>query len=196
MKKAIIFDLYDTLLKIEIKSKPYLYLLNHFVSDGEISQKEVINHIMINDEAAVKTISNMQEVGLLDEEFDNTIFLKYLDDEVESTTIIAGTYRVLEDLKKKYRLFLLSNLSTSYKFPYYKFYLDQWIEKPFFSCECNDKKPNASFFQKILDYSGLQKEDFIMIGDNPISDVKAAKDFGIEARLKDKDMREIVKDLI
>ena len=35
-----------------------------------------------------------------------------------------------------------------------------------------------------------------MIGDNPISDVKAAKDFGIEARLKDKDMREIVKDLI
>ena len=40
------------------------------------------------------------------------------------------------------------------------------------------------------------REDFLMIGDNPISDVKAANDFGIDARLKDKNLREIVKDLI
>ena len=196
MKKAIIFDLYDTLLKIEIKSKPYLYLLNHFVSDGELTQKDVINHIMVNEEAAVRTISNMQDVGLLDEKFDTTLFLKYLDDEVESTSVINGTYRVLEELKKKYRLFVLSNLATPYKYPYYKFHLEKWIEKAFFSCECDDKKPNPTFFQKVIDYSGLNKEDFIMIGDNPISDFKAAVDFGIEARLKDKDLREIVKDLI
>lgn len=196
MKKAIIFDLYDTLLKIEIKSKPYLYLLSHFVNDGEITQKEFINHIMTNDEASVRTLNNLQDVGLLDENFSDTLFLKYLDDEVESTTIIGGTYRVLEHLKGKYRLFVLSNLATPYKYPYYKFHLEKWIEKAFFSCECKDKKPNSSFFQQVIDYSGLHKEDFIMIGDNPISDFKAATDFGIEARLKDKDLREIIKDLI
>jgi putative hydrolase of the HAD superfamily len=196
MKKAIIFDLYDTLLKIEIKSKPYLYLLNHFVSDGEITPKELINHIMTSDEAAVRTIANLQDVGLVDENFDSTLFLKYLDNEIESTSVISGTFKTLDKLKGKYRLFVLSNLATSYKYPYYKFHLENWIEKAFFSCECKDKKPNASFFQKVLDFSGLQKEDFIMIGDNPINDVKASINFGIEARLKDKELEEIIKDLI
>jgi len=196
MKKAIIFDLYDTLLKIEIKKKPYLYLLEHCIPNTNITHKDIVNHIMTNDETALTTIKNMSNVGLLDDTFDTNIFLKYLDFELESTTIISGTYRVLQELKCKYRLFVLSNLSTAYKYPYYKYSLDNWIEKSFFSCECNDKKPNASFFQKIIDYSGLQKEDFLMIGDNPISDVKAANDFGIDARLKNKNIREIVKDLI
>jgi FMN phosphatase YigB (HAD superfamily) len=40
MKKAIIFDLYDTLLQIEVKAKPYIYMLNHFVPDGEITSKD------------------------------------------------------------------------------------------------------------------------------------------------------------
>jgi putative hydrolase of the HAD superfamily len=196
MKKAIIFDLYDTLLQIEVKANPYIYLLNHFVSDGEITSKELISHIMTSDEAAVKSIANLQDVGLIDENFDNSLFLKYLDLEVESTAVIAGTFKTLDKLKDKYRLFVLSNLATSYKYPYYKFHLEKWIEKAFFSCECDDKKPNPSFFQKVVDFSGLKKEDFIMIGDNPISDVKASINFGIEARLKDKELEEIVKDLI
>lgn len=196
MKKAIIFDLYDTLLKIEIKKKPYLYLLEHLIPNSEITSKDIVNYIMTNDETALTTIKNMLDGGLLDGAFDTNIFLKHLDSELESTTIISGSYRVLQELKSKYRLFVLSNLSTAYKYPYYKYSLDNWIEKSFFSCECNDKKPNASFFQKVIDYSGLQKQDFLMIGDNPISDVKAANDFGIDARLKDKTLREIVKDLI
>jgi len=196
MKKAIIFDLYDTLLKIEVKKKPYHYLLEHLIANTEITSKDVINHVMVNDEPVLPFVNNMIDVGLLDKNFDKNIFLKHLDSEVETTAIISGTYRVLQELKCKYRLFVLSNLSTPYKYPYYKYNLDNWIEKSFFSCECNDKKPNATFYQQIINYSGLQKEDFLMIGDNPISDVKSAKDFGIDARLKDKNLRELVKDLI
>jgi len=188
MKKAIIFDLYDTLLKIEKKSKPYLYLLNHVVP-MDVSQKDIINHLMTNDLPAIRFITQIQDIGLLDEQFEQHTFLKYLDAEVESTSVISGTFRVLDKLKNAgYRLFILSNLATPYKYPYYKYNLDKWIEKAFFSCDCKDKKPNASFFQQVVDYSGLNKEDFIMIGDNPISDVKGAVDFGMEALLKNKDL--------
>lgn len=197
MKKAIIFDLYDTLVQIDKKSKPYLYLLNH-LTDSELTPKEVINYIMTHDMAAIKVVSAFQDVGMLDEKFDTTLFLRYLDDEVESTSPILGTYYSLNQLKDKYRLFVLSNLATPYKYPYYKYHFENWIEKAFFSCECSDKKPNASFFQKVIDYSGLSRDEIIMVGDNPISDIKAANDVGIDAilRIKDKPLIEIVKNIL
>lgn len=196
MKKAIIFDLYDTLIKIEKKSKPYLYLLNHIHPESAVDAKYIISHIMTTDLVPIGFARQLLDVGVLTDKFEETKFLKLLDDEVESTTIISGTYKALASLKGKYRLFLLSNLATPYKYPYYKLNLENWIEKAFFSCDENDKKPNASFYQKVIDYSGLQKEDFIMIGDNPISDVKGAIDFGIDAILKNDDLNTIIKPLL
>jgi len=192
-KKAIIFDLYDTLIKIDKKSKPYLYLLNNLNPYGDVDTKTVINHVMTTDIRPIKLIEQMLDLSLLDSNFKTNEFLKLLDAEVESTTVIFNTYKSLAHLKGRYRLFLLSNLSTPYKYPYYRLNLENWIEKPFFSCDERDKKPNASFFQKVVDYSGLHKEEFIMIGDNPISDYKAATDFGMKAILKDRDLFELVK---
>jgi putative hydrolase of the HAD superfamily len=126
---------------------------------------------------------------------DTAHFLKLLDEEVESVQPFSDTYEVLRRLKDKYRLFCLSNLATPYKYPYYKLDMENYIEKAFFSCELTDKKPNASFYDKVVKHSGLNKEDFIMIGDNPLSDVKGAQDYGIEARLKDKSLLEITADL-
>jgi hypothetical protein len=113
---------------------------------------------MTNDIAAIKTVGNLQDIGMLDDQFDSSIFLKYLDAEVELTTVITGTFKTLSKLNDKYRLFVLSNLATSYKFPYYKFHFRNGLRKHFFLVNATDKKPNASFFQKVIDYSGLQKK--------------------------------------
>ena len=186
MKKAIIFDLYDTLIEIKKKSKPYLYLLNHLNPEVDITPKDIINHIMINDMVAIGFVRQLLDLGVLKQTFDQNHFLKLLDDEIESASIIPGTYKALNHLKASgYRLFVLSNLATPYKYPYYKLNIENWIEKAFFSCDCRDKKPNASFYQQVIDYYGLSKEDFIMIGDNPISDIKGATEFGIDSILKE-----------
>lgn len=196
MKKAIIFDLYDTLIEIQTKTKPYLYLLNHLQSTQEISAKELINYIMTNDIASTAFIRQLLDAGILKPTFQQLEFLRLLDEELETTSLISGTYTVLTRLKDAgYKLYVLSNLATPYKYPFYNLHLEKWIDKAFFSCELKDKKPNASFFQKVLDYSGLQKEDLIMIGDNHISDVKGALDFGIDAILKDKDLNLLTQHL-
>ena len=194
MKKAIIFDLYDTLITIPKKTKPYFYLLSHVDPKTNIAPY-IINHIMTEDLEPLKVCREMVDVGVLSSSFDETNFLALLDMEVENAVVFPDTHMVLKRLKEKYRLFLLSNLSTPYKYPYYKLDLVDYFERAFFSCECKDKKPNASFYQKILDYSLLNKEDFIMIGDNPISDFKGATDFGIDVILKDKRLEEITKHL-
>lgn len=190
-KKAIIFDLYDTLIKIENKSKPYLYLLSHCIMDP----KEVIENVMTIDMVSTTYCNQLIDTGKMKHTFNHAHFTKLLDAELESTVAFRDTYRVLNRLSQKYRLFLLSNLATPYKYPYYKLDLERYIEKAFFSCECNDKKPNASFFQKVLDYSRLQKEEILMIGDNPISDIKGAMDMGIDAILKDNDLGIITAEL-
>lgn len=191
MKKAIIFDLYDTLITVKRKSKPYSYLLANCTSNS----KSIINDIMLNDYLAAGYINKLKIYNKLKSTADISHFLKLLDDEVESTVVFSDTYEVLRKLKDKYRLFCLSNLATPYKYPYYKLDLENYIEKAFFSCELSDKKPNASFYDKVVKYSGLNKEDFIMIGDNPLSDIKGANDYGIDAILKVNSLTEATKNL-
>ena len=89
-------------------------------------------------------------------------------------------------------------MATPYKAPFYTCGLSQYFEKAFFSCDEKDKKPNGSFYQKVLNYSKLEKSDIIMVGDNPISDIKGANDFGIDAilRVKNKSLEVILKDLL
>lgn len=192
MKKAIIFDLYDTLLTVKNKSNPYIYLLNNCSGNS----KDIITDLITNDYSSTGFINYLEMIKLLKSPVDKVEFLKLLDQEVESVEYYPDTVRVLARLKQKYRLFCLSNLATPYKYPYYRLNLENYMEHAFFSCDEEDKKPNPSFFQKVIDYSGLQKEDFIMIGDNPISDIKGAIDFGIEARLKKNiTLEELTKDL-
>ena len=176
-KKAIIFDLYDTLLKVHRKTDPYLYLIS--TSRDKYDTKNVLNTVITEN----YTTPELKEyLGL---SLDVDYFHMLLNIEIESTQTLPGTYTALTRLSEKYRLFLLSNLAVPYKGPYYKLGLNRYFEKAFFSCDEGDRKPNASFYQKVLDYSKLNKEDLLMIGDNPISDYKGAKDFGIDAILKE-----------
>ena len=191
-KKAIIFDLYDTLIETRNKTNPYLYLL---ANCNNTNTKEIINDVMMNNYTSYEFILKLQKT-IGPNSISVTEFNKLLDAELESTVTFKDTFHVLRTLKSKgYRMFLLSNLATPYKYPYYKLHLDVFIERAYFSCEEHDKKPNASFFQKVVDFSGLKKEEFLMIGDNFISDYSAANNFGMDALLKVNDLESLIKDL-
>ena len=192
MKKAIIFDLYDTLIKVHTKTNPYLYMISTCKGSMRYNTKTIINHLLMEDYTTPELIQ------YFDLDLDVDEFHKMINKELNSCGAISGTYRVLTKLKEKYKLFLLSNVATPYKSPYYKLHLDIYFEKEFFSCDEKDKKPNASFYQKVLDYSGLKKEELIMIGDNPISDYRGAREFGIDAILRDPNasLDILTKDLI
>ena len=191
--KALIFDLYDTLVTITNKTSPYSYLLKHLNDTNE--KYSVVTNIMTKDVDVLEFCNQLLDTNILNDAFEYKMFSDLLNSEIDSVILLPETEEVLKRLKQKYRLFLLSNLSTPYKNPFYKLNLSDYFEKAFFSCECGDKKPNSTFYKKVVDYSGLNKEDFIMIGDNPISDFKGANDFGIQAILKDSLIKELTKNL-
>ncbi len=93
----------------------------------------------------------------------------------------------LRKWRKKYRLFLLSNTNDLHiseikkaAGPFdYKMFTSSF-EKIYYSYEVNDRKPNASIFEKVLAENELKSEETFYIDDNK-KNVKAAEKLGIKA---------------
>jgi FMN phosphatase YigB (HAD superfamily) len=195
MKKAIIFDLYGTLVKVTKKTNPYLYLLSTAKNEA-IPHRKII-HDIITDDYETDELILFNDLSMDDSE--KEVFNNLLKTEIDSVIPINGVYRAITKLvEKDYRLFLLSNLSVPYMDPFYSLQFDSYFEKAFFSCKEHDRKPNASFYQKVLNYARLEKEDVVMIGDSLFSDIEGAKKFGIDAIYRDPEdsLTEVIKELL
>ena len=57
-----------------------------------------------------------------------------LKQELNSVVVYKEVYEVLENLKKDYKIFLVSNLASPYKEPFFSNNLDKHFEKMIFSC--------------------------------------------------------------
>jgi len=121
----------------------------------------------------------------------NTDFVHELVDiilgSLPTQTAYNDTAEILDKLKKKYRLIILSNTFqegfTNLRIHYP---LDDWFELVCLSYQENMIKPNPALYNKILDQSGLHKDEVLMIGDNYHDDVLAANQAGIQAILLDR----------
>ena len=191
MTKAIIFDLYGTLLETKIKNKPYLKLFKNLGLTKE--EMSLWSH-------KVQT-ENFNSFNELKEQIKPgyslyTENLEYeVKEEIQNTFVYFDTHSTLKKLKPHYRLFLLSNIATPYKECFYNEGLDQYFEKVFFSCDIGFRKPETGSYQTILDYSGLKSKQLLMIGDSKVSDYEGALNMGIPAILKTKDLSLLLSDL-
>ena len=191
--KALIFDLYDTLIYCpkEYKKRPY----KRFFSDIGLTKQQMsgwVDRIMTNNFNSFEDIKNEINPEM---EIDISIYQQDLQEEIMSVRLFDDTLKTLERLRSKYKIYLLSNLATPYKTCYFELGLNDLIEKPFFSCDLGDMKPNRSFYNMVIEYSQLAPKDIIMIGDNPTADYQGALDSGIKAILKDKSLAEVTINL-
>jgi putative hydrolase of the HAD superfamily len=184
MTKAIIFDLYGTLLETKVKTKPFLTL---FKSLGLTKEEMTYWSHKVQTE-------NFNSFGELKEVIKpgSSIYTDQLEydvkEEIENTFVYSDTIQTLKRLKPHYRLFLLSNIATPYKQCFYNEGLDEFFEKVFFSCDIGYRKPELEAYKTILDYSGLKPKQLLMVGDSKVSDYEGALNSGIPALLKTKDI--------
>lgn len=97
------------------------------------------------------------------------------------------TVEMLQELKQKYRLILVSNTDNiSVSRVLEKFQLAELFERKFLSFELGMLKTDRSFFNHVLDECGLAIEDCVMVGDSLQSDIMPAKKIGMKAVLIDR----------
>jgi len=64
--------------------------------------------------------------------------------------------------------------------------LDQWFDVVIASLEEGFEKPDPRIFHLVLDRLGISPEDALHVGDDPIDDLKGARDVGMRAVLIDR----------
>ena len=203
MVKAVIFDLWGTLVETGVKPSPtkqVKYFLrarddfSEFVHKFEDSfMKEEFESL----KDGFENVVNEFDLRIPDFVYDKMIGMW------NKNSILAKPYDDLEVLKefkeKGYKVFVLANIDKfSYEQLKQKIDFKELIDKAYLSYETGVLK-SEGVFEIIAKENKIKKEDMIMVGDSLKSDVENAENEGVKAVLMDRrDRREYenkVKDL-
>ena len=183
--KSIIFDLGGVLLNISYQntidefeklgvdnscafySKKSQTNIFNLLETGEISENELIREI----QSSCKSATRKQIIFAW-----NSMLLD----------LPKNRTNLLENLKEKYQLFLLSNTNSIHikefksrlgEVKYSKFY--NLFDKVYYSHEIGFRKPNKEAFQLILDENNLKANEVLFIDDSP-QHIEGANKLGIQ----------------
>ncbi len=111
---------------------------------------------------------------------------------------------LLNQLKQRYRIFLLSNTNeahiTQFENDLYQQHgyknLEPFFEKVYYSCRMNMRKPDREIFDFVLQENTLNASETIFIDDSP-QHIEGALKTGINAHLlsKEKDIKSLIERL-
>jgi len=118
-------------------------------------------------------------VDIPDEEIDAAWSAMILD-------IPADRVRYVEDLKRKYRIFLLSNTNEIHRLKFHRIFkesygysFDQLFERNYYSHEMGLRKPDQKIFQQVLKENRLIASETLFV-DDVEENVLAAESLGIK----------------
>lgn len=192
MIKAIIFDCWDTLFgnpsqkihpfsrfaeRIGKSLQDYEFLKSfekHFMLEKhnhlETPIKELLDELKIK--STEKLIGELKEI---------------LEEALSSPKAFPETLKVLNELKKKYKLGLISNtFYQSFERLEDKFKVNKKFDVILKSYETKMLKPNPKIFEMMIKTLKVDKNEALMVGDSLKDDVQAAEKFGIGGILIDR----------
>lgn len=181
MIEAVVFDLWNTLaynkgrnpiveLKRELKIESLRPLEKGFMAkpfdDAEQAMINLLNYIGITpDKQTVKILSDIWN--------DPRIEVHLFDDALS----------VLKELKKGYKLGLISNVQSFDKIFSQEAAFFKLFDATCFSFETGLLKPDPRIFELMVERLGVKPDEALMVGDNLNDDVLAAKSTGMDAVL-------------
>jgi HAD superfamily hydrolase (TIGR01549 family) len=205
--KAVLFDLFDTLLMIgsdEVYYEPSLRKMHAFlkkksvkasfedfsrvyfeVRDGIYSEtRKTLDEPHFN----VRIMQTLQKLGYDFDVSDPVVVgatMAFADEFMRYVSVDSNAVNVLQALKEKYKLGLVSNFGIP---ECGRKLLDNFGLRKFFdiviiSAEVNQRKPNPEIFKKALHDLNVNASDAVFVGDMPELDVKGPKTVGIKAIL-------------
>lgn len=197
--KNIIFDLGGVILDIDynltIQAFEALDLPNIKAQYSKMSQSDVFDKIetgAISPAEFRNMIRELSSKDLSDQEIDTAwnALIQHLP---------QGRIELLEQLKKDYRLFLLSNTNEIHYQDYTEVIkrengiegLEPLFEKTYLSHEMGLRKPDPKIFEVVLAENNLKPEETLFIDDSP-QHIESAKTLGIKAyHLDNEDIRDV-----
>lgn len=193
--EAIIFDLGGVILNIDYnltRSSFEKTGISHF--DDMYSQStadELFTHLetgKINEDDFYNNFRNCTHSSLFNEQIESCWNAMLLDFREE-------TLMFLDDVKTKYRTFLLSNTNIIHYKKFEKIYyqkqrdnpFDAFFEKAYYSYEMGLRKPDADCYNLVLKNNNLLAATTLLI-DDTAENIETAKMLGMQTILLENDM--------
>jgi len=183
--RAVVFDLYGTLIEIGLPSfhkgipralavgfRPWMELVRHRLLTTAFDGKEELIEFVL-DELPVRPGPAARQSAV-----------ELLDEELKSVTIVAGAVSLLAFLKNRgYKLGLISNLSSPHRQPVQKLGLSDYFDATCFSCDEGIKKPTPEIYSRLCERLNVAPDQCLMVGDSLKNDVEASTALGMRALL-------------
>jgi putative hydrolase of the HAD superfamily len=126
----------------------------------------------------------LQLAGKDNKELAEQIGDEYIRTSPSGKVLMPGTIELLDNLKSRYPLYILTNGFTEVQFVKLKnCELDSYFQRVFTSEEAGVQKPNRAFFDFVLKEIKASPSECIMIGDDLKVDIRGAMEAGIEGIL-------------
>lgn len=174
MCRAVIFDLYGTLLYSPGDSRSFLKLAKRTAD-----VRSALEIAMTTDNP---TLAHFASRLGLDRPDDLPSLDAALAAEIAAIQKFVDVEPTLLELKARgIQTAVISNLASPYKQPYFGHQLDALIDIAVFSCDCGVVKPDARIYENALKQLGVSPGETIMVGDSFRSDVDGPSKLGIVA---------------
>ncbi len=199
IKKHIIFDLDDTIWDYQHNSNE---ALKEIYSSFEIEEHGVTNENFIHtfgivnnhlwdefDKGAItRDIIRRDRFPMVFDKLSinlNGVAMQMQDSFMQicssKPSLVNGVQKVLDTFKSKYSFHILSNGFDQIQFVKLKAAgVEHYFDKVITSGRAGFRKPQPEIFEFALNEIGATKEECIMIGDNPLSDIEGAHAYGID----------------
>lgn len=183
--KVIIFDLWNTLVYDSSKENHE----NITKLLGFENRQEFWDYCDANFFGRKLTFYQFLEEFIKEKELPEENFEKIKnlwEDSQNYVNIFPEVKDVLERLKKKYKLVIVSNSAEEEaNLALEKFDLKKYFDYIVISCQVELAKPNPKIFQLVLDHFKVKPEEIILVGDNLEMDIVPARILGIKGILVD-----------
>lgn len=184
--KAVIFDLYGTL--VDIKTDEDSEDLWCAFSKFTRYQADELKRLYFSKvEALERQAGSGVEIDFKkvfeDLEISEAFMYKFRELSREKLGLYDGVVDLLEYLEKKgIKRVLLSNAQSIFTMPEIEFLgLNRYLDSIYLSSEVGYYKPNPKFFNYMLDQEALIAEECLFIGNDSKCDIEGAMDLGMEA---------------
>lgn len=189
--KAIIFDLGNVLLPIDLSLTYEAFSLYSSLSSSEIASAISEHQLWVPYESGQQTdlkfrdfLRSHLDLTISDADFDHAFSALLLD-------FHDGVYEWIASLKSLFHLILLSNTSSIHAERFTKVSLGpegqnlfSLFNHVYYSFEMGLVKPDLAIYQQVLSEQGFSAEEVLFFDDN-VANINSAKSIGIQSFLID-----------
>ncbi len=188
--EAVIFDLGGVILDID-----YNLTKKAFEKLGVQDFKEMYSQAEADRLFRDLETGNIKEINFY-KEFNKSSSLRLKNEEIRAAwnamllTFRENSLAFLNQIKTKYRLFLLSNTNAIHYNVFRKIYhekersfpFEDFFERAYYSFEMGKRKPDEDIFEYVLEANNLRPESTLFIDDS-VQNIKTAQNLGLQTIL-------------